>query len=89
MVNNCANPTCNKPLHYLRDGRIFVFDVQDEAVGLDGKRSRHMEHYWLCGDCAPSLHLERHSTDGVRVLPRPRVHAFRDTTLPTAPALAS
>ena len=89
MVNNCANPQCNKPLHYLRDGRIFVFDVLDEAIGPDGKRSRHMEHYWLCGDCSPALQLERSTTEGVKVLPRARVRSFREPTLPVAPALAS
>ena len=89
MVNNCANPQCNKPLHYLRDGRIFVFDVLGDGIGADGKRSRHMEHYWLCGDCAPTLQLERHSTEGIKILPRPRVRAYRDDTLPVEPALAS
>jgi len=87
MVNNCANPQCNKPLHYLRDGRIFVFDVPGDILGPEGKRARHMEHYWLCGDCSPCLHLEWHGTEGLKVLPRPRVHAYRDATLP--PALAS
>jgi hypothetical protein len=89
MVNNCANPQCNKPLVYLRDGRIFVFDVPGDILGPEGKRSRHIEHYWLCGDCSPSLQLERNSTEGVKVLPRPRVHAYRQSTLPPAPALAS
>ncbi len=55
MVNNCANPKCNKPLHYLRDGRVFVFDVASARTGADGKRLRHLEHYWLCGDCSPSM----------------------------------
>lgn len=89
MVNNCANPQCNKPLHYLRDGRIFVFDVLGDGLGMDGKRARHVEHYWLCGDCAPSLHLERDSIDGIKILPRPRAHAYRHTIVPAAPALAS
>ena len=33
MVNHCSNPQCAKPLHYLRDGRIFVFDVPVQSVG--------------------------------------------------------
>ncbi len=88
MVNNCANPQCNKPLHYLRDGRIFVFDVPDDAIGEDGKRARHMEHYWLCGDCSPSLQLER-LPEGIKVVPRPHVQSYRNAPLPVAPALAS
>jgi hypothetical protein len=85
MVNKCANPICGKPLRYLREGRIFVFEVQDDAVGSDGKRTRHMEHYWLCGDCSPALQLDRKST-GIEVLPRPAVHVRENITLP---ALAS
>ena len=83
MVNKCANPMCNKPLRYLREGRIFVFEVQDDTIGSDGKRSRHMEHYWLCGACSPMLLVDRKGT-GVEVLPRPAVHARE-----SLPALAS
>jgi hypothetical protein len=67
MVNNCANPQCNKPLHYLRDGRIFVFDVASARLGPDGKRLRNLEHYWLCGDCAPSMIVEWSAEMGVSV----------------------
>jgi hypothetical protein len=86
MVNQCANPRCGKPLRYLREGRIFVFEVQDDTLGSDGKRTRHMEHYWLCGDCAPTLLLDRKST-GLEVMPRPAVHV-RETP-PLTAALAS
>ncbi|RRA47771.1 hypothetical protein [Acidipila sp. EB88] len=65
MVNNCANPKCNKPLHYLRDGRVFVFDVASARVGADGKRMRHLEHFWLCGDCAPLMTVERGAENGI------------------------
>jgi len=69
MVNHCANPKCEKPLHYLREGRIFVFDVASEEA--DGKRSRRMEHYWLCGECAQSMAMQQ-SAEGVQVVPRVR-----------------
>lgn len=69
MVNHCANPKCAKPLHYLREGRIFVFDVA--AGEADGKRSRRMEHYWLCGECAQTMAMQQ-SIEGVRVVPRVR-----------------
>jgi hypothetical protein len=70
MVSHCANPKCAKPLHYLREGRIFVFDVTNEA-GTSGKHSRRMEHYWLCGLCSQSMAMEQ-SKDGVRVVARVR-----------------
>jgi hypothetical protein len=71
MVNHCANPRCSKPLHYLREGRIFVFDVASGEVDKTGKRSRRMEHYWLCGECSRTLAMEE-SPQGVRVVARAR-----------------
>jgi hypothetical protein len=69
MVSHCANPKCAKPLHYLREGRIFVFDVPGKD--LDGKRSRRMEHFWLCGACSQTMVMQQ-SADGVKVVPRGR-----------------
>jgi len=63
MVNNCANPKCAKPLHYLREGRIFVFDAEsdnDAAV-------HRMEHFWLCGVCSQTMRLEK-TRQGVRTV---------------------
>jgi hypothetical protein len=70
MVNHCANPQCAKPLHYLREGRIFVFDVPLRKEGGDGKRARRIEHYWLCSACLQTMLLEQ-STEGIRLIPRP------------------
>ncbi len=72
MVNNCANPQCAKPLHYLREGRIFVFDVQDpaEAIGSDGKKKTRMEHFWLCGECSQTMLLEQSSEREIRLVSR-------------------
>jgi hypothetical protein len=70
MVNHCSNPQCAKPLHYLREGRIFVFDVPLQNLGGEGKRTRRIEHYWLCGACLQTMLLEQ-STEGIRVIPRP------------------
>ena len=74
MVNNGANPECNKPLHYLRDGRVFVFDVASASLGPDGKRQRHLEHYWLCGDCTPAFIVERTAESGVTIRAKDHPH---------------
>jgi hypothetical protein len=71
MVSNCANPNCAKPLHYLREGRIFVFDVAAAGSAPGGKRLRRIEHYWLCGECSQTMTVVS-STEGVRVVARPR-----------------
>lgn len=71
MVNNCANTGCGKPLHYLREGRIFIFDASAGAIEPGGKRLRHLEHYWLCGACAETMLLDQDPQGMIRVIPKP------------------
>jgi hypothetical protein len=71
MVSNCANAGCGKPLHYLRDGRIYIFDTSVGATSPGEKRQRHLEHYWLCGTCAETLMMTQDSQGVIRVIPRP------------------
>jgi hypothetical protein len=71
MVSYCANSGCAKPLHYLRDGRIYVFDASIGTAAPGRKRERHLEHYWLCGACAQSLMLMQDAQGWIHVVPRP------------------
>lgn len=68
MISNCANPGCRKPLHYLRGGRVFLFNV---PVGQGENAQRLPEHYWLCADCAPHITLVKDERGDVRVAYRP------------------
>jgi hypothetical protein len=72
MVNHCANPQCCKPLHYLREGRVYVFDVTGPATGTNDRAARRMEHFWLCGGCSESYFLEQVEDRSVRISPRPQ-----------------
>jgi hypothetical protein len=63
MVNKCANPKCAKPLHYLREGRIFVFEAESDS----GNPIHRMEHFWLCGVCSQTMSLEK-TRQGVRTV---------------------
>jgi hypothetical protein len=73
MVKSCANPKCAKPLHYLREGRIFVFDA-----GGDSDESIHrMEHFWLCGECSRTMRLVK-TNQGVRVVTK-RIASVQET----------
>lgn len=71
MVNFCANPGCGKPLHYLREGRIYVFDASVGMNRTGQKRERQLEHYWLCGDCARMLMLVQDAQGWIRIVERP------------------
>jgi len=61
MVSRCANPACGAPLRYLRDGRLFQFEVRQKAVNEASsklaKSPRTVSHFWLCGRCSSKLTL--------------------------------
>ena len=70
MLDTCANPVCARPLKYLRDGRIYIFDVGSHHAEPGAKRIHHLEHYWLCGACSQSLVLVQDRA-GIHVAPKP------------------
>jgi uncharacterized protein YcsI (UPF0317 family) len=69
MVNQCANPKCGKPLHYLREGRIFLFDLPDPDVPVPAPvgRAHRLQHYWLCGQCSETMVMEQTGEMQIRV----------------------
>lgn len=81
MVNHCANPQCCKPLHYLREGRVYVFDVTRSVSGNGERIARRMEHFWLCGVCSETYLLEQVEDRTVRITPRTK-RAVSSTVLP-------
>jgi|HubBroStandDraft_4_1064222.scaffolds.fasta_scaffold42394_4 hypothetical protein len=73
MVNNCSNSGCAKPLHYLREGRIFIFDASVGTREPGGKRLRRLEHYWLCGGCSETMMMVQDGQGAIRVMARPAI----------------
>ncbi len=67
MVNQCANPNCRKPLHYLRDGRVFLFSRKNSAAE-NRKLPHRLEHYWLCGTCVKEWTLQMDNENGVKLV---------------------
>lgn len=79
MLSQCANPACAKPLVYLREGRIFVFDVPSRNGSSESKRSRHLEHFWLCGQCARTMRLVQQGA-AVEIIHKPGHETYLTTT---------
>lgn len=79
MVNYCANPGCNRQLHYLRDGKVFLFSSRN-AKGEKSKSAHPAEHFWLCGSCAKvwTLSLDRKNTIQLVGIGPDRVRSVRD-----------
>ena len=90
MVNHCANPQCCKPLHYLREGRVYVFDVTRSVAGSNERVTRRMEPFWLCGVCSETYVLEQVEDRTVRITTRTK-RAVSPAVLPykTAHPMAS
>jgi hypothetical protein len=60
MTSHCANPDCAVPLRFLRDGRLYQFEVRPQAASnlvASPNSSRSLSHFWLCGECASKLTL--------------------------------
>ena len=79
MVSKCANPDCDKQLHYLREGRVYLFEtIAAVAKGSKPAVSKN-EHFWLCGDCARVMYLQSDGNNGVRIMRRP-LHVRQSAT---------
>lgn len=83
MVNHCANPVCHKPLHYLREGKIFLFSRKLSST--DGSALPRLEHFWLCGRCIKEWTLAMDAKEMVKLVKAKRGHA-RTPSAATAPA---
>lgn len=74
MVSNCANPNCGVPLRYLRDGRLFQFEVRALSKNelnseLKKRPLRQVWHYWLCGECSSTMTLQFDQMRGLKIMP--------------------
>ena len=66
MVNHCANPNCHKPLHYLREGKVFLFSGKNLPEA--GDNLQRSEHYWLCGTCSRQWTMISDAREGVQLV---------------------
>ncbi len=71
MVSHCANPNCKKPLHYLREGKVFLFSRKNSSKDSSDSLQL-MEHYWLCGECARRWTLTMEDDRGVHLSEKKR-----------------
>lgn len=76
MLAKCANPACNAPFLYLRDGRLYQMEVEAErtapeqdTAGEERKPARRLEFFWLCTPCSQEMTLAYNRGQGVVVVP--------------------
>lgn len=51
MIGQCANPNCKRELRYLREGKVYAFELSTET------KNTRLEHFWLCGECSKRMIL--------------------------------
>jgi hypothetical protein len=78
MLSQCANSQCGKPFLRLREGKLFLVETErqtkpGEAIAPPFVRARavqrHVEHYWLCDECAARWTLIYDRDRGVALAP--------------------
>jgi len=55
MLDKCANPACSATFLRLRDGKLFVAEVEVDDNGCVSKHRRQIEYFWLCNYCCRSM----------------------------------
>ena|SRR2546423_3347319 len=78
MLSQCANLQCGKPFLKLRDGKLFLVEM-DRVLKLGElatppfvrarEQHRLVEHFWLCDACASQWTLMYDSERGITLLP--------------------
>ena len=71
MLAKCTNPGCSNVFRYFGTGKLFR---------LKGKQSDrgHIEHFWLCPDCAPLMTIAVEPDGKAVVIARALVPAYRE-----------
>jgi hypothetical protein len=68
VVSKCANPQCDKPFHYLHEGKLFRLMFRYPFRRFRSKEYR-VEYLWLCGECAPKYSLSWNRNRGMGLVP--------------------
>ena len=51
MLDKCANQACSATFRRLRDGRVFVMEVESNNRNGGSERARQRQDFWLCNSC--------------------------------------
>jgi len=84
----CINPACDRETSYLRDGSLYLLELEMLAESLFESetsgfpmRSLPQKFFWLCADCAGVFTATQWTPSGVRLRLRARgTQRSEDTT---------
>ncbi len=71
MLDKCANPACSATFRRLRDGRVFVMEVEGNNQSSGSERARQRQYFWLCNSCRLTMTVISEKGKSARVVPLP------------------
>ena len=83
MVEKCANSECAASFHSLRDGRVFVIEVEDDSPSH--AQPRHPRYFWLCNACCRTMSVVADKSEGGKVAPHRCIHLGESSTVHPKP----
>lgn len=71
MIEKCANPDCPAIFRRLRDGRVFIKEIEAGPTSDAKRQPRQIHYYWLCNSCCRRMTVIAEKGKGIRVVPLP------------------
>jgi len=71
MLEKCLNPACSAKFRSLRDGRVFVKEVEGTSHDNGWQHPHQPAYFWLCGRCCRTMTVVAEKGGEVRAMPLP------------------
>lgn len=55
MIEKCANPACSATFRRLREGRVFIKEIEADLTSEVKRQPRQTHYYWLCDSCSRTM----------------------------------
>jgi hypothetical protein len=69
MLDKCANPACSATFRRLRDGRVFVTEIEADYQSSTSGSARQRQYFWLCNSCCRTMTVIAEKGKRVQVVP--------------------
>jgi len=71
MLDKCANPACSATFLRLRDGRVFVREVEGDYQSSEWAPLPKRQYFWLCNSCCRTMTVIVEKGKKIQVVPLP------------------
>jgi hypothetical protein len=71
MLDKCTNPACFAVFRSLRDGKLFVTEVEPDYHSGLSAHMRQRQNSWLCNSCCRNMTVTVEKGKSAQVVPLP------------------